>query len=120
MRMMMCVLAIACCAVLNACNAEPNEFVPGKPLRFPLDARPALAYMGQSLANNCVSDNKSVESECMRMMAERAKICLPDVGVVDEDRYRMLAKIYLACVMPKPICRGQEVEPNELPTACGL
>ncbi len=105
--------------VLGACSAEPHEFVPGQPPKFPLSAVPALEHLGKGLLRNCESSDENLTATCARALQERSVRCLPGPTVVKgKDEYRELMRKYLACAMPRPICRGVELEPNATASDC--
>lgn len=103
-------ILLSAAQLLTACGGEAHKFVPGQPLQFPLEAKPALAHMGEGLLKNCRAEDANVQSSCTVSMKRRVSECLPEVEVLNQAEYRQAARAYVSCVMPRPICDGVEVD----------
>lgn len=109
-------------ALLMLSVSSPNEspeahnaFVPGQKMVFPVSSDGVVADLVKRFEVNCRSEDSSVTDSCLTMLSERGESCEPKPLAVfkSEEQYRVWAKAFTACLMPRPVCSGREVESIE-------
>jgi hypothetical protein len=89
--------------------APPHQL--GKHMTFPVDATSTLDNLGRSIIVNCQTDDTRVKEACIARIESRIASC--DRGdrkiFHDIDQYNEVARTFLRCVFPLPVCKGVEI-----------
>lgn len=96
-------------------SESPTKLVAGRKFAFPLLSEGVAAYVVQAFQVNCKSSSPRRSRACAARLRARGAECAASPPAIFESKYRytLWAREFAACLMPRPICAGVEVDTDD-------